>query len=162
MADSSKIGFTFWGNMKEAIDRYQDPVFKYKVYDALTEYGLYGILPEEHENMSFEEESVNALVQSFIISLDKSRIYNENQQQKSIAGGKVTKIDTEQIEEGIRIATKKKGKIPTRDEVASAIKEEYGVLISTKTISRKCSDDRKREIANEILAGNKPPIDFNF
>ena len=97
--DSSKIGFTFWGNMKETVDRYQDPVLKYKIYDAITEYGLYGILPEEHDNMTLEEQTINAVVQSFIISLDKSRIYNETQQQKSVVGGKVKKIELEEIEE---------------------------------------------------------------
>lgn len=161
MAESSKIGFTFWGNMKEAIDRYQDPVFKYKLYDAITEYGLYGILPEEHEGMTFEEETIYAIVQSFIVSLDKSRVYNENQQQRSVAGGKVNKIEIEQIEEAVRIAAKKKGKVPTREDVVKAIKEQYGVEVSTKTISRKCSDERKRELANEVLA-DKPILNFNF
>ena len=32
MIDSSKIGFTFWGDMKETIDKYADPVLKYKIY----------------------------------------------------------------------------------------------------------------------------------
>ena len=163
--DSSKLGFTFWGNMKETVDRYQDPVLKYKIYDAITEYGLYGILPEEHDNMTLEEQTINAVVQSFIISLDKSRIYNETQQQKSVAGGKIKKIELEEIEEGIRIATRKKGKIPTRDEVVAAIKEEYDVSVSTKTVSRNCNDERKRQIANEVLAvmgAGKPQSVFNF
>ena len=163
--DSSKIGFTFWGNMKETVDRYQDPVLKYKIYDAITEYGLYGILPEEHDNMTLEEQTVNAAVQSFVVSLDKSRIYNENQQQKSIAGGKVKKIELTEIEEGVRIATRKKGKVPTRDDVVAAIKEEYDLTVSTKTVSRNCNDERKRQIANEVLAAmgaEKPQVQFNF
>lgn len=151
MVDSSKIGFTFWGNMKEAIDKYTDPVLKYKIYDALTEYGLYGTFPEEHENMSLEEQTISAIIQSFQIPLDKSRNYIENQQQSSVAGGKVKKIEIEQIEEAIKIATRKKGKIPTRDDVVAAIKDEYDITVSTKTVSRNCSDERKREIANGIL-----------
>ena len=151
MVDSSKIGFTFWGNMKEAVDKYTDPVLKYKIYDALTEYGLYGTFPEEHENMSLEEQTISAIVQSFQIPLDKSRNYIENQQQSSVAGGKVKKIEIEQIEEAIKIATRKKGKIPTREDVVAAIKEEYDITVSTKTVSRNCSDERKREIANGIL-----------
>lgn len=151
MVDSSKIGFTFWGNMKEAVDKYTDPVLKYKIYDALTEYGLYGTFPEEHENMSLEEQTISAIVQSFQIPLDKSRNYIENQQQSSVAGGKVKKIEIEQIEEAIKIATRKKGKIPTREDVVAAIKDEYDITVSTKTVSRNCSDERKREIANGIL-----------
>lgn len=151
MIDSSKIGFTFWGNMKETVDKYADPVLKYKIYDAITEYGLYGTLPEEHENMSLEEQTISAVVQSFQLSLNKSRNYLENQQQSSVAGGKVKKIEMAQIEEAIKSAARKKGKIPTRDDVVAAIKDEYDITVSIKTVSRNCSDERKREIANEVL-----------
>jgi hypothetical protein len=165
MTDVTKVGFTFWGNMKEAVEKYTDPVLKYKIYDAITEYGLYGILPEEHDNMTLEEQTINATVQSFIVSLDKSRVYNENQQQKSVAGGKVRKIELEEIEEGIRIAAKKKGKIPNRDDVVAAIKEKYNISVSTRTVSRNCNDEHKKQIANEVLAAmgaEKPQNVFDF
>ena len=165
MIDSSKVGFTFWGNMKEAVEKFTDPVLKYKLYDAITEYGLYGILPEEHDDMTLEEQMINATVQGFVVSLDKSRTYIETQQQKSVAGGKARKITLTEIEEGVRIATRKKGKVPTRDDVVAAIKDEYDITVSTKTVSRNCSDEKKRQIANEVLAAmgvEKPQSVFDF
>lgn len=43
--------FTFWENMKDSIDLYDDnPVLKCELYDTLIEFGLYGIMPEEGES----------------------------------------------------------------------------------------------------------------
>jgi hypothetical protein len=118
-------------------------------------------MPEEHEDMSLEEQAILSVVQSFIFSLDKSNGYITGQQQKSSDGGKARKIEIEEIEEGVRIATRKKGKIPTRADVVAAIKEEYGISIAERTISRNCNDIRKKEIANEVLA-TKIINDFDF
>lgn len=150
--DSSKIGFTFWGNMKEAIEKYKDPELKYKMYDALTEYGLYGTMPEEHDDMTLEEQAILSTIQSFTITMNKSNGYIATQQQKSSEGGKARKIEVEQIEEGVRIATRKKKGVPTRAEVVTAIQEEYGISIVERTVTRNCNDARKKEIANEELA----------
>ena len=71
MANNS---FTFWSNMKEAIDCYDsNPAFKCKLYDALIEYGLYEVLPED--DGSLEVQSIKAFLQSVAPSLDKSRNY---------------------------------------------------------------------------------------
>ena len=65
--------FTFWANMKEAIDVYQDESFRYKLYDALTELGLYGVWPEE--DGSLENQAIISFLQSMLPTLQRSHNY---------------------------------------------------------------------------------------
>lgn len=150
MVDNS---FTFWANMKEAIDVYDDAEYKYKLYDALTEYGLYGIWPED--DGSVESKNLICFVQSLVPSVDKSRNFNKNAANSGAAGGRKQKVTDEQIEKAIRSAALKKNGVPTRPEVVAALIELEGVKIDAKTISRRYPDDMKKEIALKVLQGHK-------
>lgn len=141
--------FTFWSNMKETIDVYDDPVYKYKLYDALVEYGLYGVMPED--NGTIESKNIIAFIQSMIPSLDKSRNYQQKMVEAGATGGRKQKVTDEQIEEAIRTATVKKMGVPTRQEVVEALFECSGVKIDLRTLSRRCRDDQKKVLADEIL-----------
>lgn len=142
MADN---GFTFWANMKETIEARKDEVLKYKMYDALTEYGLYGIWPED--DGSEEAETLISFVQSMMPSLDKSHNFNKNAAESGAVGGRKQKVTDEQIEQAIKEATKIKMGVPTRQEVVDQIKALFDIEINTKTVSRRCNDDKKKEIA---------------
>ena len=99
MAENS---FTFWNNMKETIDIHDDPVYKYKLYDALTEYGLYGIWPED--NGTKESKDILMFVQSMVPSLDKSRNYQQKVIDSGAVGGRKQKVSDIQIEDAIKAA----------------------------------------------------------
>ena len=102
MADNS---FTFWGNMKEAIDVYEgNPVYQYRMYDALTEYALYGIWPEDDGTM--ESKNLIMFVQSMVPSIEKSSNYVKKCAEKGSVGGRKQKISDDQIENAIKVAIK--------------------------------------------------------
>lgn len=146
--------FTFWSNMKEAIDAFEgQPEFQYKLYDALTEYGLYGTWPEDDGSM--ETRSVIMFVQSMVPSLDKSSNYIKKCAESGATGGRNQKIADEQIEDAIAHAARVKNGVPSRAEVVAAIDELYNVKISAKTISRRCPDEKKKEIAEGTLGQNR-------
>ena len=142
MADN---GFTFWANMKDAIDVYDDPVYKYKLYDALTEYGLYGIWPEEDD--STESKNITAFIQLLVPSLDKSHNFNKNASESGAVGGRRQKVTDEQLIEAIKEATKIKMGVPTREEVVDQVKNLFDIKIDKKTVSRRFNDDKKKEIS---------------
>ena len=147
MADNS---FTFWGNMKEAIDVYEgNPVYQYRMYDALTEYALYGIWPEDDGTM--ESKNLIMFVQSMVPSIEKSSNYVKKCAEKGSVGGRKQKISDDQIENAIKVATLNKKGIPSRAEVVEAIKKEYDINIDAKTISRRYPDLKKKEIAESVL-----------
>lgn len=147
MADNS---FTFWANMKEAIDVYEgNPAYQYRMYDALTEYGLYGIWPED--DGTFETKNLIMFVQSMAPSLDKSSNFGKKCAESGSAGGRKQKVSDEQVEEAIRSAALKLKKVPTRGEVVLELKELFGVQVDIKTISRRCSDEKKRGLAEMAL-----------
>ena len=147
MADNS---FTFWGNMKEAIDVYEgNPVYQYRMYDALTEYALYGIWPEDDGTM--ESKNLIMFVQSMVPSIEKSSNYVKKCAEKGSVGGRKQKISDDQIENAIKVAALNKKSIPSRAEVVEAIKKEYDINIDAKTISRRYPDLKKKEIAESVL-----------
>lgn len=146
MADNS---FTFWSNMKETIDIYDDPIYKYKLYDALTEYGLYGVWPEDDGTK--EAKDILMFVQSMVPSLDKSRNYQQKVAESGAVGGRKQKVSDVQIEEAIKAAALKKNGVPTRQEVVDTLFQQTDIKIDLKTISRRIKDDQKREIAEKIL-----------
>ena len=151
MADNS---FTFWANMKETIDTYSNfPEFQLKMYDALTEYGLYGIWPED--DGSLESTNLISFVQSMVPSLDKSRNFDQKCEASGAAGGRTQKITDEQIEESVKYFVLKNRKIPSRKEVVEAIKEKYGIAVSEKTISRRFNDEKKKSFCEDILRQNR-------
>ena len=156
MADNS---FTFWANMKEAIDVFDDIEYKYKMYDALTEYGLYGIWPED--DGSIESKNLISFVQAMVPSLDKSHNFNKNAAESGAAGGRKQKVSDEQIELAIGAAALKKNGVPTRSEVVAALIELENVKVDTKTISRRYPDDVKKEVALKALQGHRDKINVS-
>lgn len=153
MADNS---FTFWSNMKEAIDVYDDVNYKYRMYDAITEYGLYGIWPEDDGTK--EAKDLICFVQSMVPTLDKSRNYNKNVAESGAIGGRKQKVSDEEIKQAVEKATELKNGIPTRQEVVDQIKILFDLDISTKTMSRRCDDEKKKEISLKYLEGHKDKI----
>lgn len=141
--------FTFWSNMKDTIDIYDDVVYKYKLYDALTEYGLYGTWPEDDGTV--ESKSIIAFVQSLTPSLDKSHNYNKKVAESGAVGGRKQKATDEQLITAIQTAAKIKMGVPTRQEVVDQVSALYDISVSTKTISRRFSDEEKQSIALEYL-----------
>lgn len=160
--------FTFWENMKETIDTYEgNPEYQYRLYDALTEYALYGVWPEE--DGTIETKGVIAFVQSMIPSVDKSKNYYTNAAEVGTRGGRARKVSDDEIKNSVEKATMKKGGIPTRNEVAEALKALTGTEVSVKTISRRLSDNEKREISLRVLNQNgdktyvpAETFEFNF
>lgn len=154
MADNS---FTFWSNMKEAIDVYEgNPEYQYRMYDALTEYALYGTWPEDDGTM--ETKNIIMFVQSMVPSIGKSSNFVKKCAESGAVGGRSQKITDEQIKTAIGNAALKKNAVPTRDEVVDAIKSLYGITISSKTLSRRCPDAEKKEIAEGTLGQNRDII----
>lgn len=146
---SDNNSFTFWSNMKETIDVYDDPVYKYKLYDALTEYGLYKIWPEDDGTL--ESKSIISFVQSLIPSLNKSHNYDKIVAESGAAGGRKQKVSDDQLITAIQNATKIKMGVPTRQEVVDQVFALYSIKIDTKTISRRFPDEEKQNIALQYL-----------
>lgn len=146
MADNS---FTFWSNMKETIDIYDDPVYKYKLYDALTEYGLYGVWPEDDGTK--ETKDIMVFVQSLVPTLDKSRNYQQKVVESGAVGGRKQKVSDEQIENAIKAAALKVNRVPTRQEVVDMLFQQTNIKISIKTLSRRYKDEEKKELAEDVL-----------
>ena len=160
MVDTLNSSFTFWGNMKEAIEVYSDEKFKYKLYDALTEYALYGIWPEDDGTV--ESQSIISFVQSLVPSLDKSRNYYEKATENGTKGGKWQKVTDEQIRGAIVEATKELGKAPTRTDIVNKIGQMYGVKVDARTITRRVGDSERKEIVASVLLEGRNPQTFGF
>ena len=142
--------FTFWENMKKVIEGYEDfPDIQLKLYDAITEYGLYGIMPEPDGTL--ETANIIGIVQGMVPSLDNSRNFNQKQSEKGVKGGSARKVEVEDIEGAIKSAAIRLGKTPTREQVVVEIEELLGKKISTKTITRNVPNDRLKELADEVL-----------
>ena len=141
-------GFTFWENMKESIDIFDDPIMKYKLYDALTEFALYGVRPETSDPDYF---TIMMFLQSVEPSIKKSSNYFKEQQEVSLKGGKNTIYKDEELEEAVREATRLLNKVPKRKDIADACGRLFGKSPSEKTIGRRISDDRITKIALEVL-----------
>lgn len=145
--------FTFWANMKEAIDVYQDEAFRYKLYDALTELGLYGVWPEEDGSM--ENQAIISFLQSMFPTLQKSHNFYKNSAELGAVGGRRQKVTDEQLKQAIAEAALCKGGVPTRNDIVAKLEELTGIRIDVKTISRRITDAQKIEIANTALKGGQ-------
>lgn len=149
--------FTFWVNMKEAIDVYDgQPEFQYKMYDALTNYAFYDIWPEDDGSM--ESKILIMFVQSMVPSLDKSKNYMANCAESGAKGGRKQKVEDEQLKDAIVHATLKVKRVPSRKEVVESLKEMYNIEIDTRTVSRRFNDEKKKEIAEGTLRQNEDKI----
>jgi len=158
--ENENSSFTFWANMKEAIEVYKDEKFKYRLYDAITEYGLYGVWPEE--DGSIETQAIISFVQAIAPSLDKSRGYYEKMAEIGGKGGRKPKIADEQIKNATIEVTKRLRRVPTRGEIVEEISRLYGVNVDVRTISRKMNEQEKRLILAEVLKEKVDKIPFDF
>lgn len=150
--------FTFWANMKEAIDVYEgNPEYQYKMYDALTEYALYGNWPEDDGTM--EAKNIIMFVQSMVPTIDKSSNYFQKCAEAGASGGRKPKITDEQLKIAVQEATKRKNGVPTRSEVCVEVENLFGIKIDSKTVSRRLNDEKKKEIAMGTLGQNR---DINY
>lgn len=145
MMENENSSFTFWANMKEAIETYKDEVFKYKLYDAVTEYGLYGVKPENDGTV--ESQMISAFVQAMVPTLDKSRGYRE----RMAEAGKVQKVSDEQLHNAIREFVKENHRMPTRFDIVRKVSELYKIKIDERTISRRVNAETKQKIFNEEM-----------
>lgn len=135
--------------MKEIIDVYDDEVFKYKLYDALTEFGLYGTWPED--DGSLESKTITMFLQSLEPSIEKSSNYLRNASQSGREGGRRRKVSDEQIVKAIEECTKRLRRVPTRGEVVEEIQRLFDLKVDSKTISRRFPDAEKTRVAMEFL-----------
>lgn len=137
--------------MKDSIDLYDDnPVLKCELYDTLIEFGLYGTMPEEGES-NYRDKMV--LIQSLAPSIENSRNYIKNASESGKAGGKKTKYDGDDIVRAVKEATKRKNRVPTRQEVVDVFAELTGQTMNVRTFSRRCKDEEKYRISQEVLRG---------
>jgi len=142
-------GFTFWKNMKDTIETFPDEHMRYRLYDAITEYGLYGEMPEEDGDP--QTTIIRGIVQSMLPSLDNSRNIRQKAQESGSRGGRVEKISAEEIERAVVKAALDRNKIPMVKDVRTAILELFDLEISDRTISRKVPEGRRKEIAESAL-----------
>lgn len=159
MADNK---FTFWDNMKETIEKYSDPVFKYKCYDALTEYGLYKVLPED--DGTFESQVLIAFCQGFNNALQTNWNFEEKKSEEGKKGGSKELYSDEQLEEVIKaIGIEKCGKSPTLQDLENKSAELYGKHIAQKTFTRRGYNKAKRdEIAKRTYEESIRKINNTF
>lgn len=137
--------------MKDSIDLYDDnPVLKCELYDTLIEFGLYGTMPEEGES-NYRDKMV--LIQSLAPSIENSRNYIKNASESGKAGGKKTKYAGDDIVRAVKEATKRKNRVPTRQEVVDVFAELTGQTMNVRTFSRRCKDEEKYKISQEVLRG---------
>ena len=141
-------GFTFWENMKDSIDVFEDPVMKYKLYDALAEYALYGVKPEKSDPDYF---TIMMFLQSIEPSLKKSSSYLKEQQDASLKGGKNTSYKDEDLNEAVREAAKSLNHIPKRKDIVEMYSKLFGKTPSERTIGRRISDERIAQLAAEVI-----------
>ena len=142
--------------MKDSIDLYDDnPVLKCELYDTLIEFGLYGTMPEEGES-NYRDKMV--LIQSLAPSIKNSRNYIKNASESGKAGGKKTKYDGDDIIRAVQEATKRKNRVPTRQEVVDVFAELTGQTMNVRTFSRRCKDEEKYRISQEVLRGTSETL----
>lgn len=156
MADNS---FTFWSNMKESIDMFEDPVFKYKLYDALTEFALYGVKPDNDGTQEYM--TIMMFLQSMMPSLSKSSNFHKHAGEIGSVGGSNQKYSDNQFYEAIRLAAKQKGKVPDKKDIVKAFNEIYGNAPTDKTVGRRVSQEEIARIALEEL-NNESNQQFSF
>ena len=158
--ENENSSFTFWANMKEAIEVYKDEALKYKLYDAITEYGLYGVWPEDDGSM--EAQTLIAFVQAMAPSLNKSRGYYDKAASAGTRGGRKQKITDDQLKQATIEVTKELQRIPTRAEIAAAVLKLYGVTVDVRTISRRIGDSDKAAILADVRGRGSTGSSFEF
>ena len=129
----NKEKFTFWANMRETIEQNDDVELKYKLYSALTNYGLYGVEPDENDK---DYGIIMMLLQSMKLTIDKSKEVSQQKAEAGAMGGAQKRIFKEDIEKAIVKTTEDLKRVPTLNEVSATYQKMYGKSISTRSISR--------------------------
>lgn len=129
----NKEKFTFWANMRETIEQNDNVELKYKLYSALTNYGLYGIEPDENDK---DYGVIMMLLQSMKLTIDKSKEISQQKAEVGAMGGAKKRIFKEDIEEAIVKATKDLKRVPTLNEVCAVYQKMFSGNISTKSMGR--------------------------
>lgn len=147
----NKDKFTFWANMRETIEQNEDVELKYKLYSALTNYGLYGIEPDENDK---DYGIIMMLLQSMKLTIDKSKEVSKQKAEAGAAGGAQQRIYKEDIEKAIVKATKDKNGVPTKQQAADAYFKIFGQKISTRALDRvEYKAPQIFELAQKVLNG---------
>lgn len=160
----NKEKFTFWANMRETIEQNENVELKYKLYSALTNYGLYGIEPDENDK---DYGIIMMLLQSMKLTIDKSKEVSEQKAASGAKGGEKEKITDGQMLNAIVEATKKKNKKPTQNDVIDMCQELYNITVNRKTLSRRegiGDAEGIKKISDKVLKGTfvNQKDEFNF
>lgn len=160
----NKEKFTFWANMRETIEQNEDVELKYKLYSALTNYGLYGIEPDENDK---DYGIIMMLLQSMKLTIDKSKEVSEQKAASGARGGEKEKITDGQMLNAVVEATKKKNKKPTQNDVIQMCQELYNITVSRKTLGRRegiGDAESIKKISDKVLKGTfvNQKNEFNF
>ena len=151
-------GFTFWGNMKEAIDIWDgQPEVKLKLYDALAEYGLYGVEPDITDK---DYAIVKMFLQSMLPTLTKSSNFIKNSAVAGEVGGKNCKYSDDNLIEATRQAAIKLQRVPGRKEIVNEYKSLYGDAPTEKTIGRRLTFETITEITHKALNSSSNTFTF--
>lgn len=160
----NKEKFTFWANMRETIEQNEDIELKYKLYSALTNYGLYGIEPDENDK---DYGIIMMLLQSMKLSIDKSKEVSEQKAASGAKGGEKEKITDGQMLNAVVEATKKKNKKPTQNDILEICQELYNINVDRRTLSRRKGigdAESIKRISDKVLKGTfvNQKDKFNF
>lgn len=160
----NKDKFTFWANMRETIEQNEDVELKYKLYSALTNYGLYGIEPDENDK---DYGIIMMLLQSMKLTIDKSKEVSEQKAASGAKGGEKEKITDGQMLNAVVEATKKKNKKPTQNDILEICQELYNINVDRRTLSRRKGigdAESIKKISDKVLKGTfvNQKDEFNF
>lgn len=160
----NKEKFTFWANMRETIEQNEDVELKYKLYSALTNYGLYGIEPDENDK---DYGIIMMLLQSMKLTIDKSKEVSEQKAASGAKGGEKEKITDGQMLNAVVEATKKKNKKPTQNDILEICQELYNINVDRRTLSRRKGigdAESIKRISDKVLKGTfvNQKDEFNF
>lgn len=157
-----KEKFTFWANMRETIEQNDSIELKYKLYSALTKYGLYGEEPDKDDK---DYGVIMMLLQSMKLTIDKSKEISKQKAEIGAIGGAQKRIFKDDIEEAVVKATKDLKKVPTLKEVSATYQKMFGKNISTKSMGREgFKATEVYDVAQKVLNGtyktNKTKAEF--
>lgn len=160
----NKEKFIFWANMRETIEQNEDVELKYKLYSALTNYGLYGIEPDENDK---DYGIIMMLLQSMKLTIDKSKEVSEQKAASGAKGGEKEKITDGQMLNAVVEATKKKNKKPTQNDILEICQELYNINVDRRTLSRRKGigdAESIKRISDKVLKGTfvNQKDEFNF
>ncbi len=158
----NKEKFTFWANMRESIEQNDNVELKYKLYSALTNYGLYGIEPDKNDK---DYGTIMMLLQSMKITIDKSKEISQQKAEAGAVGGAQKRIFKGDIEKAIVKATEDLKRVPTLKEVCFTYQKIFGKGLTPKSMGRegiKATEvyNLAQKVLNGTYATNETKADF--